>query len=182
VKEIVKPVEKPVVKAPKPEPKPEPKPKPKPAQAAQSEPVAPPPESEGGNQAAAVDAPYNTPASVSVAGQGEIQTFGQTNVQDVFRSMPGVSTGNDPNNPGVAVNIRGCEGQGRVNMMIDGVRQNFRITGHTAGGFAYVDALLLARIEVQRCAVSGVGGSGALAGSAKLARVGGGVALKPRMR
>ncbi|MBN9247041.1 MAG: TonB-dependent receptor plug domain-containing protein, partial [Hyphomicrobium sp.] len=144
------------------------KPKPKPAQAAQSEPVAPPPESEGGNQAAAVDAPYNTPASVSVAGQGEIQTFGQTNVQDVFRSMPGVSTGNDPNNPGVAVNIRGFEGQGRVNMMIDGVRQNFRITGHTAGGFAYVDPLLLASIEVQRGAVSGVGGSGALAGSANM--------------
>ncbi|MBS0239192.1 MAG: TonB-dependent hemoglobin/transferrin/lactoferrin family receptor [Proteobacteria bacterium] len=144
------------------------KPKPKPAQAAQSEPVAPPPESEGGNQAATIDAPYNTPAGVSVAGQSEIQTFGQTNVQDVFRAMPGVSTGNDPNNPGVAVNIRGFEGQGRVNMMIDGVRQNFRITGHTAGGFAYVDPLLLASIEVQRGAVSGVGGSGALAGSANM--------------
>ncbi|CAA2142274.1 Hemin receptor [Hyphomicrobium sp. ghe19] len=143
------------------------KPKPKPVQAVQSEPVSPV-ATDGGNQAAASDAPYNTPASVSVAGQGEIQTFGQTNVQDVLRAMPGVSTGNDPNNPGIAVNIRGFEGQGRVNMMIDGVRQNFRITGHTTGGFAYVDPLLLASIEVQRGAVSGVGGSGALAGSANM--------------
>ncbi len=141
--------------------------KPAPAQAA--EPAAPPPAAtNGGDQAAKIDAPYNTPASVSVAGQGEIQTFGQTNVQDVLRAMPGVSTGNDPNNPGLAINIRGFEGQGRVNMMIDGVRQNFRFTGHDASGFAYVDPLLLSSIEVQRGAVSGVGGAGALAGTVDL--------------
>ena len=140
--------------------------KPKPVQAeAAPIPQAAPVATDGGNQA---DAPYNTPASVSVAGQSEIQTFGQGNVQDVLRAMPGVSTGNHPNNPGIAVNIRGFEGQGRVNTMIDGVRQNFRITGHTAQGFAYVDPLLLASIEVQRGAVSGAGGAGALAGSANL--------------
>jgi hemoglobin/transferrin/lactoferrin receptor protein len=53
-------------------------------------------------------------------------------------------------------------------MSIDGVRQNFRFLGHEAGGFTYVDPLLLASIEVQRGAVSGVGGSGALAGSADM--------------
>ncbi len=130
-------------------------------------PVTSPQPSEG-SQAATVDAPYSIPAGVSVAGQSEIQTFGQTNVQDVLRAMPGVSTGDDPNNPGLAINIRGFEGEGRVNMMIDGVRQNFRFTGHDASGFAYVDPLLLASIEVQRGAVSGVGGAGALAGSANL--------------
>ncbi len=144
------------------------KPKPKPAQAAQSEPVSPPAESAGGNQAAALDAPYNTPAGVSVAGQSEIQTFGQGDVNNVLRSMPGVSTRDSISNPGIAVNIRGFEGQGRVAMSIDGVRQNFRFLGHEAGGFTYVDPLLLASIEVQRGAVSTVGGSGALAGSADL--------------
>ncbi|HML30234.1 MAG TPA: TonB-dependent receptor plug domain-containing protein, partial [Hyphomicrobium sp.] len=139
-----------------------------PAQVA-AEPAAPPPAvSEGGNQAGLIDAPYNTPAAVSVAGQSEIQTFGQTNLQDVLRAMPGVSTGNDPNNPGIAVNIRGFEGSGQVNMTIDGVRQNFGITGHTASGFAYVDPLLLASIEVQRGAVSTAGGAGAIAGTAAL--------------
>lgn len=131
-------------------------------------PTPPPTAGEGGNQAGLIDAPYNTPAGVSVAGQSEIQTFGQSNVQNVLRAMPGVSTGDDPNNPGIAVNIRGFEGEGRVNMTIDGVRQNFRFTGHTASGFAYVDPLLLASIEVQRGAVSTAGGAGALAGTADL--------------
>lgn len=141
----------------------------KPTQAAKSAPPPTAPQaSTESKEAAEVDAPYSIPAGVSVAGQSEIQTFGQGNVQDVLRAMPGVSTGDDPNNPGIAVNIRGFEGQGRVNMSIDGVRQNFRITGHTAQGFAYVDPLLLASIEVQRGAVSGPGGAGALAGSADM--------------
>lgn len=146
------------------------KPKPQPTQAASSAPAPaeePQPSSESA-EAARIDAPYSTPAGVSVAGQSEIQTFGQGNIQNVLRAMPGVSTGNDPNNPGIAVNIRGFEGQGRVNMTIDGVRQNFRFTGHTSQGFAYVDPLLLASIEVQRGAVSGPGGSGALAGAANM--------------
>jgi len=152
--------------------------KPAPAQAAQPAPP-PPAATNGGDQAAKIDAPYSTPASVSVAGQGEIQTFGQTNVQDVLRAMPGVSTGNDPNNPGIAVNIRGFEGSGQVNMTIDGVRQSFRITGHTASGFAYVDPLLLASIEVQRGAVSTAGGAGAIAGTADLRTIDVDDVLKP---
>ncbi len=84
----------------------------------------------------------------------------------MLRSVPGVSTVDSPNNPGIAVNIRGFEGSGRVNMSIDGVRQNFRFTGHEAQGFTYVDPLLLAGIDIQRGAVSTEGGAGALAGSA----------------
>jgi hemoglobin/transferrin/lactoferrin receptor protein len=146
-------------------------PKPKPVQAASPAPEEPSSTAPKGNEAvdaARVDAPYSTPAGVSVAGRNEINTFGQGSVQDVLRAMPGVSTGDDPNNPGIAVNIRGFEGQGRVNMTIDGVRQNFRITGHTVQGFAYVDPLLLASIEVQRGAVSTAGGAGALAGTADM--------------
>jgi hemoglobin/transferrin/lactoferrin receptor protein len=148
------------------------KPKPKPVQAMAPEPVddVGPAEPQGNAavEAARVDVPYNTPAGVSVAGSGEIQTFGQGSVDNVLRSMPGVSTRESISNPGVAVNIRGFEGQGRVAMSIDGVRQNFRFLGHEAGGFTYVDPLLLASIEVQRGAVSGVGGSGALAGTADM--------------
>jgi hemoglobin/transferrin/lactoferrin receptor protein len=129
-----------------------------PAPTAQPKPVA-------STAPSAADAPYSTPASVSFAGSGEINTFG---VEDVLRSMPGVSTVNSPNNPGIAVNIRGFEGSGRVNMSIDGVRQNFRFTGHDAQGFAYIDPLLLAGIDIQRGAVSTAGGAGALAGSADL--------------
>jgi hemoglobin/transferrin/lactoferrin receptor protein len=115
------------------------------------------------------EAQYQTPAAVTSVGQGEIETFGQGgNIQNVLRSIPGVSTVDSPNNPGIAINIRGFEGSGRVNMMIDGVRQDFRFTGHEAQGFLYVDPLLLAGIDIQRGAVSTAGGAGALAGTANL--------------
>jgi hemoglobin/transferrin/lactoferrin receptor protein len=87
---------------------------------------------------------------------------------DVLRAMPGVSTRESPQNAGLAINIRGFEGLGRVNMMIDGVRQNFKFTGHEAQGFVYVDPALLAGIDVARGAVSTAGGAGALAGAANM--------------
>jgi len=109
---------------------------------------------------------YNQPGAVSSAGSSEISTFGQSDLGDVLRSIPGTSVRESPNNPGVAVNIRGLEGSGRVNMMIDGVRQNFRFTGHEAQGFLYVDPSLLAGVEIARGAVSTAGGAGALSGAA----------------
>lgn len=115
---------------------------------------------------AAQEATYNVPAGVSVVGRSDIQTFGSTNMDDVLRGIPGTFTRESPNNPGVAVNIRGFEGSGRVNMMIDGVRQNFRFTGHEAQGFVYVDPNLLAGVDIARGAVSTAGGAGALAGTA----------------
>ncbi|MBR0683324.1 TonB-dependent receptor [Roseomonas eburnea] len=86
-------------------------------------------------------------------------------VDDLLRTLPGVFTRQNAQQPGVAVNIRGFEGAGRVNMSIDGVRQSFRFTSHEAAGFTYVDPALLAGIDVTRGAVVGVGG-GALAGTA----------------
>lgn len=83
---------------------------------------------------------------------------------DVLRSIAGVFTRVNAQQPGVAVNIRGFEGAGRVNMSIDGARQNFRFTGHEAGGFLYVDPNLLGGIDVSRGAVTTTGG-GALAGA-----------------
>ncbi|MCA1442825.1 TonB-dependent receptor [Ensifer sp. IC4062] len=108
--------------------------------------------------------PYAKPGPSSTVTTDEIQLQAGQETDDLLRSVPGTSTANNPQNPGVAVNIRGFEGSGRVNMMIDGVRQNFRFTGHEAQGFAYVDPAFLAGIDVTRGAVTGVGG-GALAGS-----------------
>ncbi|MBX9588504.1 MAG: TonB-dependent receptor [Hyphomonadaceae bacterium] len=114
------------------------------------------------------EAVYTTPAAVSTAGGSELGAFGQIDTGDVLRSMPGTYTRESPQNPGLAVNIRGLEGSGRVNMMIDGVRQTFRFTGHEAQGFAYVDPALIAGVDVARGAVSTAGGAGALVGTANL--------------
>ncbi|URK87288.1 TonB-dependent receptor [Rhizobium sp. RCAM05350] len=112
--------------------------------------------------------PYSTPAATSTITADEVEQFGNRNIDDALRATPGTFTRDNPQNPGLAVNIRGLEGSGRVNMMIDGVRQNFRFTGHEAQGFAYIDPAFIAGIDISRGAVSGVGGAGALAGAANL--------------
>lgn len=89
----------------------------------------------------------------------------------VLRQMPGVFTREVSGQPGIAVNIRGFEGYGRVMSMIDGVPQTFRnVAGHASSGgtLLYVDPNLLAGVDVERGAVSGAHGLGALAGAAKL--------------
>ncbi|WP_428425617.1 TonB-dependent receptor domain-containing protein [Pararhizobium sp.] len=112
--------------------------------------------------------PYSTPAATSTITADEVEQFGNKNIDDALRASPGTFTRDNPQNPGLAVNIRGLEGSGRVNMMIDGVRQNFRFTGHEAQGFAYIDPAFISGIDISRGAVSGVGGAGALAGAANL--------------
>ena len=140
-------------------------------QAAPVQPAVEPPPQPATAQArdkARSEAVYTTPAATSTAGKNDVGTFGQLDTGDVLRSMPGTYTRESPQNAGVAVNIRGFEGSGRVNMMIDGVRQNFRFTGHEAQGFAYVDPALIVGVDVARGAVSTAGGAGALVGTANL--------------
>lgn len=115
--------------------------------------------------------PEDVPASVSTIDGQELNTFGRGKIDDVIRSTPGTFTRTNPQQPGVAVNIRGFEGSGRVNSMIDGVRQSFRFTGHEAAGFTYVDPNFLAGIDIARGAVSTTGG-GSLAGSVNFRTIG----------
>ncbi|MGX9962312.1 TonB-dependent receptor domain-containing protein [Roseomonas sp. F4] len=103
-------------------------------------------------------------AAHSTIGQDRLNLEGAFSLDDLLRTVPGTFTRESAQQPGVAVNIRGFEGSGRVNMSIDGVRQNFRFTSHEAAGFTYVDPNLLADIDVTRGAVTGIGG-GALAGT-----------------
>ncbi len=142
-----------------------------PAQKGLAEPKAPPVSGEP-KEAAQQMAPYEVPEAVSTATKGDLDKFGQINTGDVLRGMPGTYTRESPNNSGIAVNIRGLEGSGRVNMMIDGVRQNFRFTTHEAQGLLYVDPSLLAGIDIARGGLSTVGGAGALAGSANFRTLG----------
>jgi len=129
---------------------------------------APQPASSTAAAVTASEMPYTVPAGVSVITEGELSTFGASNLDNALRSQPGTFTRISPQNAGLAVNIRGFEGQGRVNTNIDGVRQNFRFSGHEAQGFTYIDPSLVAGVEIERGAVSTAGGAGALAGAANL--------------
>ncbi len=115
--------------------------------------------------------PFRIAGAVSTIGADEIGQFGGKNLDDVLRATPGTFTRDNVQNQGLAVNIRGLEGSGRVNMMIDGVKQNFRFTGHEAQGFTYIDPAFISGIDISRGAVTGVGG-GALAGSANFRTLG----------
>ena len=59
-------------------------------------------------------------------------------------------TTTDRQNPGVTINIRGLQEQGRVNVMIDGARQNFQQAGHNAVSSVYFDPELIGGIVVER--------------------------------
>jgi hemoglobin/transferrin/lactoferrin receptor protein len=153
---------------------------PKKAAAPEAEP-APEPKAEPGDKARS-EAVYKTPAGISIATKSDIETFGKADVGDILRAMPGVTMRESPQNAGLAINIRGFEGSGRVTMMIDGVRQSFKFTGHEAQGFTFVDPALLAGIDIQRGAVSTVGGAGALTGAANLRTIDVEDILKPGLK
>ncbi|SBV90721.1 TonB-dependent heme/hemoglobin receptor family protein [uncultured Alphaproteobacteria bacterium] len=108
------------------------------------------------------DPPADPAKNATRIDREEIESFG--GIDDALRSTPGVFTQDNPQQPGFGVNIRGFEGVGRVNMMVDGVRQSFRFSGHEAGGFTYVDPNLLAGVDLTRGEVTTTGGGG-LAGS-----------------
>lgn len=111
------------------------------------------------------------PAPVSTITKTEIKLNGREKLDTVLRSAPGTFTAINGSNPGVAVNIRGFEGSGRVNMMIDGAPQTFRTTSHDAQGYSYIDPNLLSSVDITRGAVTTEGGSG-LAGSVNFRTLG----------
>lgn len=111
------------------------------------------------------------PAPVSTISKTEIKLNGREKLDTVLRSTPGVFTSINSSNPGVAVNIRGFEGSGRVNMMIDGAPQTFRTTAHDAQGYSYIDPNLLSSVDITRGAITTEGGSG-LAGSVNFKTLG----------
>ncbi|MDH4986840.1 TonB-dependent receptor plug domain-containing protein [Aminobacter anthyllidis] len=113
-------------------------------------------------------APYQTPGGVSVVDGKIVQEKYGGDANAIVRGMPGTFTRISSSQPGVSVNIRGFESDGRVNTMIDGVPQTFRNTaGHasTGGELLYIDTNLLAGIGAERGAVNGAYGMGSLAGA-----------------
>lgn len=109
------------------------------------------------------DEPFETPAAVSTVRPDRLLPGADTN--RMLDTVPGVAAGGFASQPGISVNMRGMEGFGRVNMMVEGVRQNFRPAGHEGGSFAYVDPNFLSGIDIERGAVTGRGGMGALVGA-----------------
>lgn len=115
------------------------------------------------------DGIVDIPAAVSKSDRVKVQDRYAGDAAQVLRSTPGTFTREPADQPGITVNIRGMQGMGRVNSMIDGVPQTFRnLSGHggTFDNLLYVEQNMLVGVDVTRGAVSGAEGMGTLAGSA----------------
>jgi hemoglobin/transferrin/lactoferrin receptor protein len=75
-----------------------------------------------------------------------------------------VTTQAAPGDPGIGVNVRGLQDFGRVNVLVDGARQNFQREGHSAKGTFYFDPEMMKSVDVTRGPASSVYGSGAIGG------------------
>jgi hemoglobin/transferrin/lactoferrin receptor protein len=127
------------------------------------------PPAEAAVQAAPVTDPQpatDTLGGVSTVRQEQINRIMPTRPADLLQGMPGVYAVERPDDPGTSVNIRGLQDFGRVNVVVDGARQNFQRTGHNANGIFYLEPELISSIDVVRGPVANIFGSGAIGGVA----------------
>lgn len=110
------------------------------------------------------DRVYETPASVALVTREQIERLPPRNSADLLHEVTGVYTSSSRSDPGLSVNIRGMQDFGRVNVMIDGARQNYQQSGHGSNGTVYFDPALIGGVEVVKGPVSTVGGAGMIAG------------------
>ncbi|MGY2437952.1 TonB-dependent receptor plug domain-containing protein, partial [Escherichia coli] len=76
---------------------------------------------------------------------------------DMLEETAGVYTAVNQRDPGLSVNIRGVQDYGRVNMNIDGMRQNFNVNGHQQrNGTMVVDPEFVSSIEIDKGSQSGM--------------------------
>ncbi|MBP1860536.1 TonB-dependent hemoglobin/transferrin/lactoferrin family receptor [Rhizobium herbae] len=102
-------------------------------------------------------------SSAATRDQLEVEMPGAP-VSQIMTLVPGVTTQTSADDPGIAINMRGLQDFGRVNVMVDGARQNFQKNGHEANGTFYLDTNMLKAVEVTRGPSSVVYGSGAIGG------------------
>jgi hemoglobin/transferrin/lactoferrin receptor protein len=110
------------------------------------------------------DRAINDLAGTSVVTRRQIDLFQSSRISDVLRGVPGVAVQETGTDPGQAVNIRGLQDFGRVNVLVDGARQDYQVSGHGANGTFYLDPELIGQVDVVRGPVSTVYGSGAIGG------------------
>lgn len=110
---------------------------------------------------------YQAPRSASVITRDQIDKRPPRHAADMLEQTAGVYTAVNQRDPGLSVNIRGVQDYGRVNMNIDGMRQNFSVNGHQQrNGTMFIDPEFVSNVEIEKGSQSGMGGAGVLGGIA----------------
>ncbi|MEZ0172617.1 TonB-dependent hemoglobin/transferrin/lactoferrin family receptor [Microvirga sp. TS319] len=112
------------------------------------------------------DRVINDLAGSSVVTRRQIDLLQSSRISDVLQGVPGVAVQETGTDPGQAINIRGLQDFGRVNVLVDGARQDYQVSGHGANGTFYLDPELIGQVDVVRGPVANVYGSGAIGGVA----------------
>jgi hemoglobin/transferrin/lactoferrin receptor protein len=116
--------------------------------------------------------PYETLSPSTGIGRDRIGLEVQGgSVADIVTLVPGLTTQTTAADPGTGINVRGMQDFGRVNVMIDGARQNFQKNGHDANGTFYTDTEMLSKVDVTRGPSSAIYGSGAIGGVVNLGTI-----------
>ncbi|RIA46208.1 heme acquisition protein HasR [Hephaestia caeni] len=126
-----------------------------------------------GGVAGGADEIFAAPRAVSIVTREELDRTPARHAADLITEVPGVTSAVNRLNPGLSVNIRGMQDFGRVNMMIDGMRQNFVQNGHQQrNGQMYVDPELISGVTIERGPRTSVHGMSAIAGSVNFTTLG----------
>lgn len=94
------------------------------------------------------------------------QQFQADKASQFLVTMPGVATSESATDTALAINMRGLMDFGRVNVLVEGARQNFQRTGHNADGVFYIEPEMLKGVDITRGPTSTIYGSGAIGGVA----------------
>ncbi|CNL51762.1 putative TonB dependent receptor protein [Yersinia aldovae] len=110
---------------------------------------------------------YDEPRSVSEITREQLDNRPARHAADILEQTSGVYSSVSQQDPALSVNIRGIQDYGRVNMNIDGMRQNFMKSGHgQRHGVMYIDPEILSNVVIEKGATSGIGGAGVIGGVA----------------
>lgn len=110
---------------------------------------------------------YEVPRSSNVISSEQIDRNPPRHVAEIVQETPGVNAVVNYQDPAVNINIRGIQDYGRVNMMIDGARQNYQQSGHQSrNGEMFVDSELISEVVIEKGPSSGVDGAGVIGGTA----------------
>ncbi|MBA69949.1 MAG: ligand-gated channel [Rhizobiales bacterium] len=107
---------------------------------------------------------YEAGSGVSVVSTESLDSNPARHANDLLDDVAGTYTADNPQDPGINVNVRGLQDQTRINTTIDGVRQNFQMSGHSSTGFTYLDPAMIRAVEVDKNVSSGAGGAASLGG------------------
>lgn len=127
------------------------------------------------------DVPYETAGSVSHISAEQINQVPPTSVGDIFKSAPGVIASGNRVGASVDVNVRGLQGQNRINLMVDGTRQS----SHSYRGYrgsrneVFVDPDFLGGVDIAKGPSAGAGGVGAMGGVVNMRTLEAADILKP---